>query len=198
MDEETTRLYLARHGHVVNDGVYNGHTNVDISAAGGQQMERLRGMLKDKKLAAIYSSDLLRTQRGAEIVAAAHGLKPQSCPEFREMNFGRWQGLRYPEVMERYPDDIPGWMGDIEKFRVPGGESFADVRKRAIPKLQELVELHRGREFALICHGALNRVILAEALQLPMTHLLHMEQDYGCLNIIDHTPTWTVVKLLNG
>jgi alpha-ribazole phosphatase len=198
MDEETTRLYLARHGQVVNDGVYNGHTNVDISAAGEQQMERLRGKLQDKKLAAIYSSDLLRTQRGAQIVASVHNLKPQSCPEFREMNFGRWQGLRYPEVMERFPDDIPGWVADLENFRVPGGESFADARKRAIPKLQELIVLHRGRELAMICHGALNRVILAEAMHLPMAHLLRIEQDYGCLNIIEYTPTWTVVKLLNG
>jgi hypothetical protein len=33
---------------------------------------------------------------------------------------------------------------------------------------------------------------------LPMAHLLRMEQDYGCLNIIEYSPSWTVVKLLNG
>ena len=72
------------------------------------------------------------------------------------------------------------------------------VRQRAIPQLQELIEQHRGKEFVLVCHGALNRLILAEALHLPMAHLLRIEQDYGCLNIIEYSSSWTVVKLLNG
>jgi len=198
MDSDRTRLYLARHGEVVNHGVYNGQTDVDITATGIQQMERLRDLLKEKNLSAVYSSDLLRTEKGAQIIAQPHSLRPESFPEFREMHFGRWQGLSYPEVMERYPADIPQWMSNLENFRISGGESFLDMRNRAIPKLQELIERHRGQEFVLVCHGALNRLIIAEALHLPFTHLLRIEQDYGCLNIIEYTSSWTLVKLVNG
>lgn len=198
MDAERTRIYLARHGEVVNHGVYNGQTDVDITPAGQKQMERLRGLLQNKNLSAVYSSDLLRTRKGAETIAKPHGLSPRAFPQFREMHFGRWQGLSYPEVIERYPGDIPQWINNLETFRIPAGESLMDVRDRAIPKLQELIELHRGQEFALMCHGALNRVILAEALHLSFAYLLRIEQDYGCLNIIDYTPSWTVVKLING
>ncbi|MDI6753033.1 MAG: histidine phosphatase family protein [Thermodesulfobacteriota bacterium] len=198
MEPDRTRIYLARHGEVVNHGVYNGQTDVDITPAGQKQMERLRDLLQDKNLSAVYSSDLLRTQKGAEIIAKPHGLLPQAFPHFREMHFGRWQGLSYPEVIERYPGDIPQWINNLDTFRIPAGESLMDVRDRAIPKLQELIELHRGQEFALMCHGALNRVILAEALHLSFAYLLRIEQDYGCLNIIDYTPSWTVVKLING
>jgi len=198
MDSDRTRVYLARHGEVVNHGVYNGQTDVDITATGIQQMERLRDLLKEKNLSAVYSSDLLRTEKGAQIIAQPHSLRPESFPEFREMHFGRWQGLSYPEVMERYPADIPQWMSSLENFRIPGGESVLDMRNRAIPKLQELIEHHRGQEFALVCHGALNRLIIAEALHLPFAHLLRIEQDYGCLNIIEYTSSWTLVKLVNG
>jgi alpha-ribazole phosphatase len=198
MDSDRTRVYLARHGEVVNHGVYNGQTDVDITATGIQQMERLRDLLKEKNLSAVYSSDLLRTEKGAQIIAQPHSLRPESFPEFREMHFGRWQGLSYPEVMERYPADIPQWMSNLENFRIPAGESVMDVSNRAIPKLQELIERHRGQEFALICHGALNRLIIAEALHLPFAHLLRIEQDYGCLNIIEYTSSWTLVKLVNG
>jgi alpha-ribazole phosphatase/probable phosphoglycerate mutase len=114
------------------------------------------------------------------------------------MHFGRWQGLNYQGVMEKYPTDIPQWINNVETFRIPAGESVGDVRERAIPKLQELVEFHREQEFALVSHGALNRVILAEALHLSFAHLLRIEQDYGCLNIIEYTPSWTLVKLING
>ncbi len=198
MEPDRTRLYLTRHGEVVNLGVYNGQTDVDITSQGIQQMERLRDRLADKNLRAAYSSDLIRTRKGAEIIARPHGLEPRAFPEFREVNFGRWQGLSYVQVMEKYPGDIPQWLKDVEKFRIPEGESMGEVHQRAIPKLQELIERHRGEEILLVCHGALNRVILADALHLPMAHLLRLEQEYGCLNIIDYTPTWAVVKLMNG
>jgi len=198
MDPDRTRLYLARHGEVVNHGVYNGQTDVDITPKGIRQMERLRDLLKEKKLSGIYCSDLLRTQRGAEIINEPHGLIWQAFPHFREMHFGRWQGLSYSEVMEKYPADIPQWFKNLETFRIPGGESIMDMNDRAIPKLKELIEQHRGQEMVLVCHGALNRVILADALRLPLAQLLRIEQEYGCLNIIEYTPTWTVVKLING
>ncbi len=198
MDPDRTRIYLARHGEVLNHGVYNGQADVDITLTGLKQMERLRDLLKDKNLSAVYCSDLRRTRKGAEIIAQPHGLVPQGFPHFREMHFGRWQGLNYQGVMEKYPTDIPQWINNVETFRIPAGESVGDVRERAIPKLQELVEFHREQEFALVSHGALNRVILAEALHLSFAHLLRIEQDYGCLNIIEYTPSWTLVKLING
>jgi alpha-ribazole phosphatase/probable phosphoglycerate mutase len=198
MDPDRTRIYLARHGEVLNHGVYNGQADVDITLTGLKQMERLRDLLKDKNLSAVYCSDLLRTRKGAEIISQPHGLVFQGFPHFREMHFGRWQGLSYLEVIERYPSDIPQWVNNLETFRIPEGESIAEVRDRAIPKLQELVEFHRGQEIVLVCHGALNRVILAEAFHLSFAHLLRIEQDYGCLNIIEYTPSGTLVKLLNG
>jgi alpha-ribazole phosphatase/probable phosphoglycerate mutase len=198
LDEEKTRLYLARHGEVVNHGVYNGQTDVDITPTGVRQMERLRGLLLEKPLEAVYASDLLRTRKGAEIIGAPHGLKPESFPEFREVNFGRWQGLTLTQVRERYPEDIPRWMNNLETFRIPEGESLADVRERAMPKLRGLLGLHRGREFLLVCHGALNRLIIAEALRLPYAHLLRIEQEYGCLNILEYTASAAFIKLVNG
>ena len=53
MTEEKTRLYLTRHGEVINHGVYNGQTDVDITPdLGVRQMERLRELLRDKSLTA--------------------------------------------------------------------------------------------------------------------------------------------------
>jgi len=198
LTEEKTRLYLTRHGEVVNHGVYNGQADVDITPQGARHMERLRGLLQGKPLRAVYSSDLLRTRKGAEIIGVPHGLKPESFTEFREVNFGRWQGLTYQQVMEQYPTDIPQWMNNLETFRIPGGESLEEVRERAMPKLRELLELHRGQEFLLVCHGALNRLFIAEALRLPYAHLLRIEQEYGCLNIIEYIGSWAVIKLING
>ncbi|MGB9697964.1 MAG: alpha-ribazole phosphatase [Thermodesulfobacteriota bacterium] len=194
----STRLYLIRHGEVVNHGVYNGHTDVDVTPWGISQMESLRDRLRGKEIRAIYASDLRRTRIGAEIIAQPHALVPQYFSEFREMNFGRWQGLTYKEVMEKYPEDIPRWLQDLEHFRIPQGESLKDVQERVLPKLKELIAKHQGEDFVLVCHGAVNRVIIADALHLPLAHLLRIEQDYGCLNIIEYSSSWSVLKLING
>ena len=49
-----------------------------------------------------------------------------------------------------------------------------------------------------MAHAGINRVILSEAMGLPLEHLFRLDQNYGCLNIIDYFPDLAVVRLLNG
>ena len=53
---------------------YNGHIDVDITENGVQQMHRLAGLLAGKGLSAVYSSDLIRSVKGARIIAGAAGI----------------------------------------------------------------------------------------------------------------------------
>jgi len=83
-----TRLFLVRHGQVENfaGGIYNGHKDVDITELGIRQMEAIANRLKDENLAGVYSSDLIRTKRGADIIAEKHGLVPESRPALNELD----------------------------------------------------------------------------------------------------------------
>jgi len=49
-----------------------------------------------------------------------------------------------------------------------------------------------------VAHGMVNRVILADAMNLELKNVYSIEQDFGCLNIIDYFSDFTVVKLMNG
>jgi alpha-ribazole phosphatase len=196
-----TRLYLCRHGEVVGDGRrrYNGHRDVDITETGVKQMHRLREMLRDKPLTAIYSSDLIRTIKGAEIIGAHHHAQKLVRPEFRERNVGAWEGMAFEEIEAEYPDDWKAWLGDIVQFKPQGGESLLEVSERVLPNLRELVEKHMGEEVVLLGHGGVNRVILSDAMKLELRHVFRIEQQYGSLNIIDYYyDGMSVVKLLNG
>jgi alpha-ribazole phosphatase len=63
----------------------------------------------------------------------------------------------------------------------------------------EIVERHRGGEVLVIAHGGVNRVILLDAIGAPFSSMFRIEQDYGCLNIIDYYGDGIpVVTLLNG
>jgi alpha-ribazole phosphatase/probable phosphoglycerate mutase len=61
------------------------------------------------------------------------------------------------------------------------------------------VAAHAGREIAMLLHGGVNRVILADALGLDPSHLFRIDQSFGALNIIDYYDDgMSVVKLMNG
>ena len=63
----------------------------------------------------------------------------------------------------------------------------------------ELLARHQGEEIALVAHGGVNRVILLDAIGAPLSQMFHIEQGYGCRNIIDYfSDGCTTVQLLNG
>lgn len=199
-ESKSTRLYLMRHGQVADGHTHRFHGNNDIglSPEGEQQLTRLAQQLQSVPLAAIYSSNLRRSRDGAARLCQGRGLEPQPIPALREIHFGIWEGLTFQEIAERYPEHLASRLQDISNFRIPGGESLMDVRDRVVPFLKEMVAAHPGQPLALVAHAGVNRVILCEALSLPLENVFRLDQNYGCLNIIDYFPDFTLVRLLNG
>jgi len=195
-----TRIYLIRHGQVINSQAkaYNGHNDVGLSDLGVSQMERVAGRLKREPVTVVYCSDLIRSRKGAEIIARDHNLVPISDVNLRELNFGLWEGLTFAEIAGQFPGELKKWNGSLVDYAIPEGESVADLRERVIPTAEEIVTRHRGQAIALVAHGGVNRVILADATNLSLKYMFSMEQDYGCLNIIDYFQDLAVVKLMNG
>ncbi len=117
---ETTRLYIIRHGQVVGHQElrYNGHYDVDITGEGLKQMQRLAELLKKADIAAVYSSDLLRTIKGAEIIGSALNLTPARLPAFRELHLGRWEGMTRAEAAEKYPEEAHFTFQDLAKDKL--------------------------------------------------------------------------------
>jgi alpha-ribazole phosphatase len=198
---KTTRVYLMRHGEVHGDGNkrYNGHIDVDITPKGVEQMQRLAGLLAGKPVKAVYSSDLIRSVKGAIIVSERLGLEHTPVRTLRERSVGKWEGLTAEEIRERFPDEFTAWRADLLNYRPPDGECLLDVRDRIMPEYRRIVAKHPGEEIAMLLHGGVNRVILAEALGLPPLNLFRIDQAFGALNIIEHFDDgMTLVKLLNG
>lgn len=196
-----TRIYLVRHGQVegYEQKRYNGQGNVPLTRVGEEQSVRVCDYLAEMSLAAVYSSDLDRSRYCAELVAKAHGLTLHSLPALRELNVGDWEGRTWAELQEAYPDDWQARLQDLVNFQIPGGESFRDAADRVRPVIKEILDAHSGGEVAIVAHGGVNRVVLLDAMAAPMEQAFSIEQDYGCLNIIDYFDgQQSVVKLLNG
>lgn len=198
---KATRLYLIRHGQVVNhhEFRYNGHFDVDITDIGVLQMENIASFLAAKQIAAVYSSDLQRAAKGAEIIGGVLSLKSVRLSAFRELHLGRWEGLTREEGAAKFPEESDFRFRDLAHTRVKGGENLYDLQNRVMPALKDILNKHTGEYIALIAHGGVNRVILCDALGLAPENFFRIEQDYGCLNVIDYFDDGVkVVKLMNG
>jgi alpha-ribazole phosphatase/probable phosphoglycerate mutase len=190
-----------RHGEVANGAEkrYNGHIDVDITALGVQQMHRLAGVLEGKSIVAVYSSDLIRSSKGAKIISDRVGVAYTPLRELRERSVGIWEGLTAEEVRQQYPEEYRAWRADLLNYRPPDGECLLDVKERILPVFKRLVASHPDQEIGMLLHGGVNRVILADALGMDMMFLFRIDQSFGALNIIDyHDDGIAVVSLMNG
>ncbi len=198
---EKTRIYLMRHGQVEGHEHrrYNGQNDVALTGLGRRQSETLAERLRDVSLAAVYASDLSRCRYAAELIARDHGLEPACFAELRELHIGKWQGLTWEEIQRRWPDEWQARLDDLVHYQVDGGESLRQMAERVRPVIARLVARHRGEEIALVAHGGVNRVILLDAIGAPLERMFHIEQSYGCLNVIDYwADGYATVQLLNG
>jgi len=196
-----TRIYLIRHGEIAGSEVlrYNGQADVPLTPTGLDQYHLLAERLQDVSASACYTSDLTRCVQGAEILCAQRQIRFQTRRELRELSFGEWEGMTWTELAERFPEEWKNRMKGFVEFRAPGGENLLDLRDRVVPVIQEIVAHHAGEEVLVIGHGGVNRTILLDAMAAPPSSMFRIEQDYGCLNIIDYYEDGNpVVKLLNG
>jgi alpha-ribazole phosphatase len=180
-------IYLLRHGTVEGAETrrFIGHLDVALSALGERQCAVQAARLKTAGLAAVFSSDLSRARRSAEIIGAPHGLTPTVVPALREMAMGRWEGLTAAEIRAREPEAFADWMARVGEFPFPEGESVPDLVARAAPAFDAIVAAHGGRPIAVVAHGGTNRALLCRALGLPLGRLLAFGQDYGALSVLE-------------
>ncbi len=198
---KATRVHLLRHGQVegFEKKRYNGQGDISLTDLGRQQSALFAGRFQHQKLAAIYSSDLCRCRTAADQIAILQAVDPVYKEELRELHIGDWEGQTWQQLQKEYPELWQARLDDIVNVAPPAGESLRQMAERVRPVVREIVAAHPGGEIVIVAHGGVNRVILLDAVGAPLERLFHIEQDYGCHNIIDYfTDGIAVVKKLNG
>ncbi len=184
----TTRVYLIRHGatELSAEDRFAGGTDVDLSAVGRWQAERLAERLADDKIVSVFCSPMNRTVETAVIIARPHGLAPIPRDELREIHHGRWETLLRSEVEKLFPDEYAAWQVDPFTFAPQGGESGLSVMARALPVIREIVVTHDGENVAVVSHKATIRLIISSLLGFNARgYRDRLDQSPACLNILD-------------
>ena len=82
--------------------------------------------------------------------------------------------------------------------RFPGGESFADLKHRAIEAAAGLVAAHAGETVIVVAHAGVIRALLVDWLSMPDEALFRIEQRYASVNVVEVLDGTVNVRLVNG
>lgn len=189
------RLFLIRHGQTEwnTNGRYQGQSDIPLTARGIEQAKALAAnfeqtYLGGKKLDAIYSSDLQRARRTAELVAEPLGLPVEIDPDFRELSFGDWEGLTHAQIAAGWEEGIKNFFQHPNLLNIPHGETFQQLQDRAVRGIRriEAKYLAKGEEHyvAVFCHGAVLRAMLAYFLGMPLANVWRVRQFNTAVNIV--------------
>jgi broad specificity phosphatase PhoE len=193
MGVSATRVLLVRHVHTEMAGRFCGQIDPPISAEGRNQLTDLERRLLPYQLTQVFSSDLLRARQTAEAISAWTGVSVQTVPELREISFGRWEGLSWPEIEARDPEYAERWAREYPRLAAPEGEDFAAFSARVQGALRRVADKSLGGCAAVVTHGGVIRTLLLELLRLPAESLGAIECNYGsCREVLYSEGRWTL------
>ncbi len=155
------RIVLVRHGETEGQSSirFFGTTDVDLSREGRAQMRAVAARVGRERFDLVMASPLRRAWRSAGIVSPGAAVRVE--PDFREVDFGRWEGLTREEIQARDPILAEDWEKGSADFQYPQGESRRDFAARVGRGLESLLAA-RGASALLVVHKGVIRAIYAQ------------------------------------
>lgn len=149
------KIYLVRHGEAENKkNIIYGYLPLKLSRKGEGEAKKAGLFLKDKKIEAIYSSPMKRTEQTAEIlnkIISNGKLKIHIERDLRESGWGQFlKGLTWEQARKKYPKYT--LLYNRQPAQVKKGESLQKMAARMIGAIRKGVKKYPGQNFVLVSH----------------------------------------------
>jgi alpha-ribazole phosphatase len=193
------KLLLVRHGNTrLNSAArFWGQTDVELSAEGIAQAEKLRDRLASQKIDTVYASNLSRAVATARIIATRHKVKIVTREELGEIDFGEVEGLAFDEINERYPELAESMANWSIHPGFPGGETIDQLDERVNEFLPQLKKHTEAETILIVAHSGILRLMICNLLAIGKKHWRQLRIDLASLSIIDTYPRGAILSLLN-
>jgi broad specificity phosphatase PhoE len=148
-----------RHGETALNASrrFQGRSDAPLSQRGEEQAKALALALREEPFTHAFASDLRRAFETAHIIAEPHGLAVVRDARLQEFDFGLWEGLAWPDIVERFPELAAKPPKQARNYAPPGGERFADVESRVGAFLDDVRKLPNDAHVLVVTHaGALH------------------------------------------
>jgi broad specificity phosphatase PhoE len=194
------RIYLVRHGETLYQGVAGASaasTRYDLTERGVEQLRALAELFRTISVDRVVASPLARSFDTATIIAEVLGLDVAVDEDLREITAGSYDGMSgheiFSEVLRFF--ESPGTHWDTPYV---GGETYRQLRERGQRFLARVLADPGWQTLVAVAHGGINNALLSVVLgKDESSGLLNVEQDFACVNVIDHDGERLILRLLN-
>lgn len=197
-----TTLIIVRHAQSLANKaeLFIGHKDMDLSELGVIQAKLLGEYLVNKKfpIDAIYSSDLLRPYHTVEPYAKAVGMEIIKDRELREIYAGQWEGHKFSDLFDLFPDSYAVWKKDIGNCVCDGGESVAQLYERINNAVDRIAKKHDGQTVLIGTHATPVRCLTARATNIGVPGMKDIKWcENTAINIFEYSMGTLSAKELN-
>lgn len=193
---------MIRHGETALNakGCYYGRTDAVLSEKGISQARYLKEILKEISFDYIVASPLVRAYNTAQIVMEEREQEIFGDRRLMEQDFGIFEGMTYKEIQNTYPKELDAWNEEFSTYRIPKGESFADVRSRAEDFLRDIPSGResKGEKMLIVAHKGTLGHLLAAMLKLPLDGYWNFVFEQGCYSVVDLEDGYAIIRKLNA
>ena len=188
------RVILVRHGETdwnKEKRIQGGSSDPPLNETGRRQAEGLARRLEQEPIEAIYSSPLKRSLDTATAIARRHRLEVVAEPSLREIEAGTLEGVLAGSLKKRLSQLLTADAGSDGLSKPSGGESLADVQRRAWGTIQRLSQKHPGG-LVVVSHYFVILSVICSVLGLPLSQLDRFRMENGSISIInvDSQESW--------
>ena len=184
-----TKILLTRHGHVegIKPERFRGREPLELTARGRAEAaavaQRIAGAWQPSH---IYTSPMGRCVETAAAIAKACGVAAKTCEESQRYRLRRLavQNLRAGQGTESRLCSPHGLQRRIWSAS-PTANLLQDLGARAANALRMVLARHADETIVLVGHDSVNRALLLELLDLPLSAYWRIAQEPCCLNEID-------------
>jgi broad specificity phosphatase PhoE len=133
------RIVMVRHGETEGRSSirFHGSADVPLCDEGREQLRQSARTMGTESFDLVVASPLRRSWEGAAIVSGGAPIRLET--DFREIDFGRWEGLTAEEIEASDPTLYQDWQSGVANFDYPGGEPRAEFRARVIRGLESVM-----------------------------------------------------------
>ncbi|MFA6533114.1 MAG: histidine phosphatase family protein [Patescibacteria group bacterium] len=153
-------LYIVRHGETDWNikKIIQGHVDIPLNKKGEAQAKELAKKLRNVKFDAVFSSDLIRAKRTAEIIMLEKKLVVQTTKALKERYFGKYQGRSFA-----VSNEMTKLINNLKMVTGPGAkevESDENIILRLTTFLREIAVAYSNKTVLIVSHGGPMRTLL--------------------------------------
>lgn len=180
-------ILLTRHGHVegITPERFRGRRETPLTELGRAQARAVAARIANRwKPAAIYTSPMGRCVETGAAIAQACGVSAQPIAALNDLNYGAWEWRTLDEMRAAEPELYACWFSTPQLMRFPEGESLQDLVARTADAIRLASERHPHDTVVFVGHVSVNRALLLQCLDMPLSAYWRLEQEPCALNEI--------------